>query len=67
MTEHDLYIAGAWVKGASYRADVNPSNLDDSVGDFAQADEARTSEAIAAAGFSPLGQALVQLRMVWQR
>jgi hypothetical protein len=27
----------------------------------------RLSEEIAAAGFSPLGQALVQLRMVWQR
>lgn len=27
----------------------------------------RFSEAIALAGFSPLGQALVQLRMVWQR
>ena len=27
----------------------------------------RLSEAMALAGFSPLGQALVQLRMVWQR
>ena len=27
----------------------------------------RFSEEMAAAGFSPLGQALVQLRMVWQR
>jgi aldehyde dehydrogenase (NAD+) len=49
MTQHDLYLAGEWVKGASYRPNINPSNLDESVGEFAQADEAQANKAIAAA------------------
>ncbi|MGH9324994.1 MAG: aldehyde dehydrogenase family protein, partial [Vicinamibacteria bacterium] len=49
MTQHDLFIGGSWMKGASYQPNRNPSNLDDSVGDFAHADEALAKEAIAAA------------------
>jgi aldehyde dehydrogenase (NAD+) len=49
MTRHDLYIGGTWVPGASYQPNLNPSNLDESVGDYAQADEAQTVQAIAAA------------------
>jgi aldehyde dehydrogenase (NAD+) len=44
-----LYVAGEWVKGVSYRPNVNPSNVDESVGEFAHADEAQAERAIAAA------------------
>ena len=43
------YIAGEWVAGAGARANVNPSDLSDVIGDYAQADEAQTRAAIAAA------------------
>lgn len=49
MTHHDLFLAGAWTKGASYEPNVNPSNLDDHVGEYARADAAQTQQAIAAA------------------
>ena len=49
MSQHDLFVGGAWVKGAVYQPNLNPSNLDESVGDYAQADEAITGRAIAAA------------------
>ncbi|HEY7698178.1 MAG TPA: aldehyde dehydrogenase family protein, partial [Vicinamibacteria bacterium] len=49
MTQHDLFIGGSWVKGATYRPNLNPSNLDESVGEFAHADEAAAKDAIAAA------------------
>jgi acyl-CoA reductase-like NAD-dependent aldehyde dehydrogenase len=42
-------IAGQWVDGTAAVADVNPSDLSDSVGDFAMADGAQAHEAIAAA------------------
>jgi aldehyde dehydrogenase (NAD+) len=49
MTQHDLFVGGSWVKGALYQPNLNPSNLDESVGDYAHADEAIAREAIAAA------------------
>ena len=42
-------IAGEWVEGSSTSPNRNPSNLDDVVGQFAQADKAQAESAIAAA------------------
>ena len=49
MASYDQLIGGEWVKGADYRPNVNPSNLGDTVGDYAHADEAQAKAAIAAA------------------
>jgi aldehyde dehydrogenase (NAD+) len=46
---HRNFIAGEWVGGASAKADINPSNLKDVIGDYAQADAAQARTAIAAA------------------
>jgi acyl-CoA reductase-like NAD-dependent aldehyde dehydrogenase len=32
------YIGGAWVDGASTSTNINPSNTDDIIGHYAQAD-----------------------------
>src|SRR3972149_2161941 len=48
MTQHDLFIGGSWVKGAAYQPNLNPSNLDESVGEYAHADEATARDAVAA-------------------
>jgi aldehyde dehydrogenase (NAD+) len=42
-------IAGEWVAGATSTRDINPSNTDDVVGEYAQADAAQTTRAIEAA------------------
>jgi acyl-CoA reductase-like NAD-dependent aldehyde dehydrogenase len=42
-------IAGEWLGGSSATSNRNPSNLDDVVGDYAQADRAQADAAIAAA------------------
>jgi acyl-CoA reductase-like NAD-dependent aldehyde dehydrogenase len=50
MTQkHDNYINGAWVAGASYAANVNPSNLGDVIGEYTQADVAQLDAAVQAA------------------
>jgi aldehyde dehydrogenase (NAD+) len=43
------YIAGEWVAGASATRNINPSNTEDVVGEYAQADAAQTVAAIEAA------------------
>jgi aldehyde dehydrogenase (NAD+) len=43
------YIAGEWVEGAAASRDVNPSNTDDIVGLYAQADAAQVDAAASAA------------------
>src|SRR5512145_2482426 len=43
------YIAGEWVAGAGASRDVNPSDVSDIVGEYAQADQKQTEQAIAAA------------------
>ena len=48
-TVHKNYIAGEWVDGASVSRNVNPSNTDDVVGEFAQADAAQADAAVKAA------------------
>src|SRR5271168_5478630 len=46
---HRNFIAGEWVDGATVTRDINPSNTDDVVGEYAQADAAQTGAAIDAA------------------
>ena len=49
MTLYKNFINGEWRHGASAKANINPSDVTDVVGEFAQADAAQTIEAIAAA------------------
>ncbi len=50
MTAHFRnFVAGEWVEGNSVSRNINPSNLSDVVGEYAQADAAQTGQAIAAA------------------
>jgi acyl-CoA reductase-like NAD-dependent aldehyde dehydrogenase len=49
MPRFDNFIAGEWVQGATTRPNINPSDTDDVIGDYAQADAAQTEQAIAAA------------------
>jgi len=46
---HRNYIAGEWVDGATVTRDVNPSDTNDVVGEYAQADAGQTGAAIEAA------------------
>ena len=43
------FIAGEWVDGATVTRDINPSDTNDVVGEYAQADAAQTGAAIDAA------------------
>ncbi len=47
--EHSNYVHGQWVPGATWSKNVNPSDLSDLVGEYAQADQPQTEQAIAAA------------------
>jgi aldehyde dehydrogenase (NAD+) len=49
MTLHKNYINGEWVAGASAKDNINPSDITDIVGSYAQADKTQTEQAIAAA------------------
>jgi acyl-CoA reductase-like NAD-dependent aldehyde dehydrogenase len=46
---HKNFIAGDWVEGAGITRDVNPSDTNDVVGEYAQADAAQADAAIQAA------------------
>lgn len=46
---HKNLIGGAWIEGAAVSRNVNPSDTDDVVGEYAQADEVQAQQAIAAA------------------
>ena len=46
---HKNFIAGEWVDGAGVSLNVNPSNTDDVVGEYAQADAAQVQTAVEAA------------------
>ncbi len=46
---HKNFIGGEWVAGANVTRNINPSNTDDVVGEYAQADATQASTAIAAA------------------
>ncbi|HSV81360.1 MAG TPA: aldehyde dehydrogenase family protein [Ramlibacter sp.] len=58
------YIAGEWIASAEARANINPSDLADVVGHYAQADEAQARAAVEAAAhaFPAWSTANVQLR-----
>ena len=43
------YISGEWVEGPGISRNINPSNTNDIVGEYAKADAAQTQKAIAAA------------------
>jgi alpha-ketoglutaric semialdehyde dehydrogenase len=43
------YVAGEWAAGAGISRNVNPSNTNDIIGEYAKADAAQTLQAIAAA------------------
>jgi aldehyde dehydrogenase (NAD+) len=47
--QHSNYVNGQWVPGATWSKNINPSDLSDVVGEYAQADQAQTEQAIAAA------------------
>ena len=46
---HKNFIAGEWIEGSSATPDINPSDTQDVVGDYAQADTAQAERAIDAA------------------
>src|ERR1700735_975081 len=46
MGAHQNFIAGEWVDGLSVTRDINPSNTNDLVGEYSQADAAQTTAAI---------------------
>lgn len=49
MTQFPNLIGGHWTEGPHYAPNINPSDLDDVIGEFAQASAEQTSQAIAAA------------------
>lgn len=49
MQQHDNLIGGEWVAGASYAPNVNPGNLSDVLGQYAQGEAAQVDAAVAAA------------------
>jgi alpha-ketoglutaric semialdehyde dehydrogenase len=49
MTLHKNFINGEWVDGVTAKDNINPSDVSDVIGQFAQADKAQTETAIAAA------------------
>ncbi len=49
MTLHKNFINGEWHEGKGARDNINPSDISDVVGHYAQADKAQTEAAIAAA------------------
>lgn len=49
MSLHKNFIAGNWVEGSSTRLNINPSDTNDIVGEYALADQVQTTQAIDAA------------------
>lgn len=49
MALHRNFINGEWLEGKGVRENINPSDLTDIVGEYAQADKAQAEAAIAAA------------------
>ncbi|EGU41450.1 hypothetical protein VII00023_06332 [Vibrio ichthyoenteri ATCC 700023] len=47
--ESALYIAGEWQSGVSTVSNINPSDISENLGEFAQASEAQVQQAISAA------------------
>ena len=49
MELHKNYIGGQWVEGVEVNRNINPSDTNEVVGEYARADEKQATEAIAAA------------------
>ena len=49
MTRHDNLIKGEWVPGNGYSPNLNPSNLADVIGEYAQGDASHVDAAVQAA------------------
>ena len=49
LPQHNNLIAGEWVASGHYAPNINPSNLADVIGEYAQADAAQLNDAVAAA------------------
>ncbi len=49
QAEKSLYIAGEWQSGINTIANINPSDISENLGDFAQASEGQVEQAIQAA------------------
>ncbi len=49
MGIHKNYINGEWVEGADINIDINPSDTNDVIGEFARSDQQQTNDAIQAA------------------
>jgi alpha-ketoglutaric semialdehyde dehydrogenase len=49
MTLHKNFINGEWLEGPSFKDNINPSDVNDVIGQYAQADTAQAAAAIAAA------------------
>ncbi len=49
MALHKLFIDGEWIEGSTSSTNINPSNTDDIVGEYAYADAKMTEDAIASA------------------
>ena len=49
MTQHNNLINGQWTPGQSYSPNINPSDLSDVIGDYAQGSAADVDTAVAAA------------------
>ncbi len=49
MTQHDNLIKGEWVPGNGYSPNLNPSNLADVIGEYAQGDASHVDAAVQAA------------------
>ena len=47
------FVGGEWVDGTGITRNINPSNTNDVVGEYARADRAQTEKAIAAAKTFP--------------
>jgi alpha-ketoglutaric semialdehyde dehydrogenase len=61
---HKNLIDGEWIAGSSAKPNINPSDISDVIGDYAQADRAQAESAIAAAraALTPWSQSTPQQR-----
>lgn len=49
MTVYENFIAGVWVEGKGVQKNINPSDTNDVIGEYAMADAAQARDAVAAA------------------
>ena len=60
--QHSNYINGQWVAGATWSKNINPSDLSDTVGEYAQADAGHVEQAIGAARAAASGWAVFNIQ-----